>query len=464
MQNQKYAVIGLGGSGLSAVHYLTEQGAIVAVTDANANPPLADKLPAQVACHFGAIDGELLQSVDVIVISPGIDPRIPAVADAKRAGIPVISDVQLFIDALKARDTANGTRTPIIAITGSNAKSTVTTLVGEMAKTAGLITGVGGNIGTPALELLKIDAMQVAVLELSSFQLEHISHLGAQAATILNISADHLDRHDGMADYLAQKLRIFDQAHCAVICQDDAVLAQTCVDTLKQIAPMASITTTDSSLQAGRADFYLYDDGQGLALYHGADRLLATDKLKIKGKHNLLNALSALALAQAAGVPMPAMIETLTTFKGLPHRCEYVDEVQGKAYFNDSKGTNIGSTIAAIDGLGTVYGERSLALILGGMAKGQDFSELSRDVVRWVDTVYLIGVDAGHIEQGLIAGDATLADRLRHVGTLDAAVMQASQSTAKAVLLSPACASFDQFKSYGDRGEQFVQMVQDLAK
>lgn len=462
MTTKRYAVIGLGGSGLSAVNFLVEQGHTVAVTDGNANPGLADQLPDGVARHFGQIDGALLGSVDEIVISPGIDPRIEPVATAKACGIPVISDVQLFIDALQARDVAAGTHTPIVAITGSNAKSTVTTLVGEMAKAAGLVTGVGGNIGTPALELLKINNLQIAVLELSSFQLEHISHLNAAAATILNISADHLDRHDGMDDYLAQKLRIFDSAAAVVICQDDAKLADTCKNTLQNLSPNAAIISTDSSLNKSAAEFYLYDDGQGLALYHEQMRLMAADALKIKGKHNLLNALSALALGSAAGLSMTAMLSVLAEFKGLPHRCEYVDEVDGKAYFNDSKGTNIGSTIAAIAGLGTVYGEGSLALILGGMGKGQDFSELSSDVARWVDAVYLIGVDAPVIKAGLIAGDDGVQSKLVEVGTLDKAVAAASQSNAKAVLLSPACASFDQFKSYGDRGEQFVKMVQAL--
>ncbi|MFC0821126.1 UDP-N-acetylmuramoyl-L-alanine--D-glutamate ligase [Moraxella marmotae] len=462
--SKKYAVIGLGGSGLSAVDFLVKQGHQVAVTDENATPALADKLPQAVACHFGAIDGDLLLSVDGIVISPGIDPRIPAVAAAKAANIPVISDVQLFIDALKQRDAAQGKHTPIVAITGSNAKSTVTTLVGEMAKSAGIAVGVGGNIGTPALKLLDLPDMALAVLELSSFQLEHIFDLSAQAATILNISADHLDRHDGMGDYLAQKLRIFDGCHHAIICQDDPELMHTCQQTLAKLAPNASILTTDSSLTAQAADFYLYDDGIGLALYHRDQKLLSTDKLNIKGKHNLLNALSALALGTAVNLPQAAMLKTLSEFKGLPHRCEYVSEVGGKAYFNDSKGTNIGSTIAAIDGLGTVYGQHSLALILGGLGKGQDFSELASDVAHWVDTVYLIGADAKVIEQGLLLGDATLADRLIHVGTLDKAVAAASQSTAKAVLLSPACASMDQFKNYGERGEKFVAMVHKLAK
>lgn len=461
--SKKYAVVGLGRSGLSAVNFLVNHGHQVSVIDGNPSPALADQLPTAVHCHFGSLDSELLSSADQIVISPGIDPRTPSIAAAKAQGIPVISDVQLFIDALKAQDLAKATSTPIIAITGSNAKSTVTTLVGEMAKRAGVIVGVGGNIGTPALELLKIQNMALVVLELSSFQLEHISNLSAQAATILNISADHLDRHDGMADYLAQKLRIFDQCQTAIICQDDANLAKQCISTLKNSAPNHTIITTDSSLKNQAADFYLFDDGDGMALYHQDHKLLPIDQLKIKGKHNLLNALSALALGMAANLPMDAMLETLKTFKGLPHRCEYIDDIDGKAYFNDSKGTNIGSTMAAIDGLGTVYGASSLALILGGLGKGQDFSELSAYVAQWVDGVYLIGQDAPVIEQDLLKGDAHLATKIHHVGTLDRAVLAASQSAAKAVLLSPACASMDQFKNYNERGDKFVEMVHALA-
>lgn len=457
--SKKYVVIGLGSSGLSAARYLCEQGHAVAVTDTQSEPALAAKLPAEAGRHFGAIDQAILLSADTIVISPGIDPRIPAIQSAKAAGIPVISDVQLFIDALRMRDTNSGTQTPIVAITGSNAKSTVTTLVGEMAEHAGICTGVGGNIGTPALELLKIKDMALAILELSSFQLEHISQLSAKVATILNISADHLDRHEGMEDYLNQKLRIFQGCEAAVICQDDPQLSRVCQAALPSDA---QIIHTDSSLKPND-EFHLYDAGDGLALYYGHDKLMDTQKLKIKGKHNLLNALSALALGMAAQIDMSSMLQALQAFKGLPHRCEYVDEIAGKAYFNDSKGTNIGSTLAAIDGLGTVYGKQSMALILGGLSKGQDFSEMSKQVSHWVGVVYLIGQDAKLIEQGLLAGDPQLSKIINTVTTLDAAVAHASQSDVKVVLLSPACASMDQFKNYSQRGDHFVKLVQALA-
>lgn len=455
-----YVVIGLGGSGLSAVKFLTAQGHTVTVTDANPKPALADKLPAQTLTSFGAIDGEKLIKADVIVISPGIDPSIGEVVDAKKAGVPVVSDVQLFVDALQDKYAQTSKKIPIVAITGSNAKSTVTTLVGQMAKQAGKIVGVGGNIGTPALDLLAIDGLDMVVLELSSFQLEHIEKLGASVATILNLSADHLDRHGDMAGYLAQKLRIFDKAESAVICLDDENLSKSCQATLENIGEHAKIITTSGQWgNSKQADFYLTKEHQQIYLSHHQQKLLSADELLIKGKHNLLNALSALALGNSVGLPMADMLSVLRTFRGLPHRCEFVAKVSGKDYYNDSKGTNIGSTIAAIEGLGTVYGEKSLALILGGQGKGQDFRELGEFVSKFTSVVYLIGQDANLIAEGL----ANWQDiHIVYAQTLDHAVDKAYQSDAKAVLLSPACASFDQFKGYHHRGEVFVQLVQGL--
>ncbi|MGK8251506.1 UDP-N-acetylmuramoyl-L-alanine--D-glutamate ligase [Moraxella lacunata] len=460
-----YTVIGLGGSGLSAVQFLINQGHTVAVTDGNF-PPLADKLPSGVATYFGGIHADVLLASDKVVISPGIDPTTPAIAQAIEQGVSVVSDVQVFIENLKKRDTDNGTHTPIIAITGSNAKSTVTTLVGLMAQKSGKTVGVGGNIGTPALDLLNIDGMDMAVLELSSFQLEMMSGLGADVATILNLSADHLDRHGDMAGYLAQKLRIFDDAKNAVVWLDDKELARTCIAHLPKHAQM--ISTSGEIGEGFSADFCLKgerdDNGEGeiIWLCHNGDKLISSDEILIKGKHNLLNALSALALGSAVGLDMSAMLDVLRTFKGLPHRCEYVADVGGKVYFNDSKGTNIGATLSAIDGLGAVYGEQSLALILGGQGKGQDFAELAPFAEQFADSIYLIGQDANLIEKTL-ANSPDLASKMTQVGTLDKAVELASQSSAKVVLLSPACASLDQFKSYNERGERFVACVTALA-
>lgn len=447
-----------------SVKFLVNQGHAVAVTDGGL-PSLADKLPSGVATHFGGIDTDALLNSDKIIISPGIDPTLAPVARAIKSGVPVVSDVQVFIETLKERDKKHGTHTPIIAITGSNAKSTVTTLVGQMAKQAGKTVGVGGNIGTPALDLLDIDGMDMAVLELSSFQLEMMTELGADVATILNLSADHLDRHGDMTGYLAQKLRIFDGAKNAVIWLDDKELARSCIGHLPKDC---QITSTSGEIGEGfSADFCLKGEQQQgendeIYLCHNGNKLLSSNELLIKGKHNLLNALSALALGNAVGLPMNTMLDTLRAFKGLPHRCEFVAEFGGRAYFNDSKGTNIGATLSAIDGLGAVYGERSLALILGGQGKGQDFAELAPFADKFASVIYLIGQDADVIAQGLTSV-ADFGERLVHVGTLDKAVALASQSQSQAVLLSPACASLDQFKNYGERGDEFVKLVQALA-
>lgn len=453
-----YVVVGLGGSGLSAVKFLVAQGHAVTVVDENPKPALADKLPKSVATIFGEIGAQTLLSAECVVISPGIDPAIDAVVAAKAAQIPVISDVQLFIDTLRRRDKEQGVKTPVVAITGSNAKSTVTTLVGEMAKQAGKVVGVGGNIGTPALELLEIADMDMVVLELSSFQLEHITGLGAQAATILNLSADHLDRHGDMANYLALKLRIFDKADQMVVCVDDPSLMVACQNaniSAKVIKTCGQIVDASSD-----DDFYLLRQNEQILLCHQNDVLVSADDLLIKGKHNLLNALSALALGFAVGLDKDAMLMALKAFAGLPHRCQFVAQVGDKAYFNDSKGTNIGSTLAALDGLGAIYGEHSLALIVGGQSKGQDFAELTVLADKYADSIYLIGQDKALIEEKL-AQKITL-DRLIDADTLAVATMLASQSAAKAVLLSPACASFDQFKGYHDRGEQFMALVKSL--
>ncbi len=455
-----YVVVGLGGSGLSAVKFLVAQGHAVTVVDENPKPALADKLPKGVATIFGEISAKALLAAECVVISPGIDPAIDAVVAAKAAQIPVISDVQLFIDTLRQRDKAQGIQTPVVAITGSNAKSTVTTLVGEMAKQAGKVVGVGGNIGTPALELLEIADMDMVVLELSSFQLEHITGLGAQAATILNLSADHLDRHGDMANYLALKLRIFDKADQMVVCVDDPSLMAAC----QNANTSAKVIKTCGQIVdawGGDSDFYLLRQNEQILLCHQHDVLISADDLLIKGKHNLLNALSALALGFAVGLDKSAMLLALKAFAGLAHRCQFVAQVGDKAYFNDSKGTNIGSTLAALDGLGAIYGERSLALIVGGQSKGQDFAELTTLADKYADNIYLIGQDKAVIKEKLAQKIAL--DRLIDADTLATATTLAGQSSAKAVLLSPACASFDQFKGYHDRGEQFMALVKSLA-
>lgn len=453
--NRHYAVVGLGASGLSAVNYLTQLGHKVSVTDGD-YPVLADKLPKTVACYFGGLDETLLTTVDAIVISPGVNPAHAPIVAAKHAGIEVVSDVQLFLEECHRQNI------PIIAITGSNAKSTVTTLVGQMVLDAGIACGVGGNLGTPALDLLK-DPIQMAVLELSSFQLEHITDLQACAATILNLSPDHLDRHGTMDAYLKAKLAILDKVQTPCLGVDDEALYQACLGELDEHQKAQQITISGMPSERMMYDFGVVKQAGRLYLYHQNKLLVAADELLIKGVHNLSNALFALALGSAAGLLMPAMIDSLKRFTGLPHRCQFVKKVHGCDYFNDSKGTNVGATVAAMIGLGEVYGEQSLVLILGGQAKGQAFSELRQLIERYGYAVLTIGVDADKIANDL-AGISTPLLACEH---LDKAVQVAYQLSCKdkavrAVLLSPACASFDQFSGFVERGEVFEQLVQAL--
>ena len=449
-------VVGLGQSGLSVANYLTKQGYHVAVTDSQPTPALAEQLPAAVDIRqFGAIDAELLQQAARIIISPGISLDTDAVAAARRANIPVVSDIQLFCEACTV---------PIVAITGSNAKSTVTTLVGQMAADAGVNVGVGGNIGVPALNLLANSDMQLAVLELSSFQLETVTNLGAQVATVLNMSPDHLDRHGDMLGYHQAKHRIFQGAKSVVINREDALTRPLVADNLPRLS--TGIHAPD------KGHYGLITDPEGqIYLARGTERLLSADKLQIKGRHNLLNAQAALALGELAGLPLDSMLNTLQQFTGLEHRCQYVATAAGLDYFNDSKGTNIGSTMAAIEGLGAVYAPKDgkLLLILGGQGKGQQFGELTPFINKYVSQVLFIGEDAKQIEQHLRATKLSDEVALHQCQTLESAfatiqqVTISSLSQVQAVLLSPACASFDQFSGYAARGEHFSQLVSQLA-
>lgn len=448
-------VVGLGQSGLAAAQYLAVQGYCVAVTDGQSAPVLANKLPATIAIRqFGALDADLLLQATRIIISPGISLEHPAVAAARQANIPVVSDIQLFCDACQV---------PIVAITGSNAKSTVTTLVGQMAADTGINVGVGGNIGIPALSLLANPDMQLAVLELSSFQLETVTNLGAEVATVLNMSPDHLDRHGDMLGYHQAKHRIFQGAKSVVINRDDSLTRPLVADNVPRISTGIDAPDQDNYGLVTEPDGQIY-------LARGTERLLSADKLPIKGRHNLMNAQAALALGELAGLPIASMLTTLQQFKGLEHRCQYIATASNLDYFNDSKGTNIGSTMAAIEGLGAVYAPKDgkLLLILGGQGKGQQFGELSPFINKYVSQVICIGEDSRLIEQHLRA--ATLSDEvmLHQCETLDGAfvtikqVTESSLSQVQAVLLSPACASFDQFSSYAARGDYFSRLVEQL--
>ncbi len=437
-------VAGLGISGVSAVNFLHERGYQVAVTDSRAHPPGHDQIPVGIQTSFGQLDTELLLQAEEIILSPGLAPQLPEIQQAIAKGIPVVGDIQLLRRA---------TEVPIVAITGSNAKSTVTTLIGLMAKEAGKKVAVGGNLGRPALDLLK-DQPELIILELSSFQLETTSLLNAEVAVVLNMSEDHLDRHGDMLGYHAAKHRIFQGVKKVVFNRDDALSRPLVPD----VVPVQSF-----GLNAPDMNQYgvLRDTDGTLWLARGRERLLNSTEMYIQGTHNIANALACLALGEAIGLPLNSMLETLKSFKGLAHRCEYVDTVNNVRYYNDSKGTNIGATLAAIEGLGAAIAPRKgkVVVILGGQGKGQDFKALRAAVQQYVKTVVLIGEDALKIEQSIKGSTEILK-----VATLQEAVQlcHAKADAEDVVVLSPACASFDMFKGYDDRGHQFVACVKAL--
>jgi UDP-N-acetylmuramoylalanine--D-glutamate ligase len=438
-------VAGLGVSGVATVNYFYQKGYQVVVTDSRAQPPGREQIPAAVQTSFGKLDLELLLQAEEIILSPGLAPQLPEIQAAIAHGIPVISDIQVL---------HRETRLPIIAITGSNAKSTVTTLFAEMLQNAGKKVAVGGNLGRPALDLLQDDA-EIIVLELSSFQLETTTHLAAQAAVVLNMSEDHLDRHGDMLGYHAAKHRIFQGCKSFVYNRDDGLTRPLVADQI----PAISFGLNAPDLK----QYGVLRDAQGqMFLARGTQRLLASQQMYMQGSHNVANALACLALGELLGLPLEGMLDTLKHFQGLEHRCQYVAELRGVRYYNDSKGTNVGATLAAISGLGQALAAQQgkVLLILGGQGKGQDFSPLSAALAQYARHVVLIGEDANQIEAALSA-----AISRQHVSSLADAVAQCQQhaQSGDAVLLSPACASFDMFNSYIDRGQQFVQCVKNLS-
>jgi UDP-N-acetylmuramoylalanine--D-glutamate ligase len=439
--NRIKAVVGTGITGLSVARFFAEKQQAFVLLDTRLVPPNIEKIKAEfsdITIELGELNIDTLRSCDEIIVSPGVSLETPALVAAKSAGIPVIGDIELFVRYAKA---------PIVAITGSNAKSTVTTLVGEMAAHAGFNVAVGGNLGTPALELLN-DEVELYVMELSSFQLETVSKLNAKAATILNISADHLDRYADMRAYILAKLRVYFGAENIIVNRND----------LLTHPPLAA--KSRSIFFGGKADFGgfgLMDENGEPYLAQNLNPLMPAAELKIRGKHNVDNALAALALGSAAGIPMRSMLETLKVFRGLRHRCEFVATIAGVEFYNDSKGTNIGATLAAITGL-----ERrpaKLIVILGGEGKGQNFSDLTPALKESLCRLVLIGRDASIIANAV--GDASPYEFASSMqDAVKKSFEQASQGDA--VLLSPACASFDMFKNYEDRGDKFCAAVEEL--
>lgn len=431
-------VVGLGASGASAIRYLAARGDDIVATDSRAAPAGIGTLRAacpQVELRLGGFDAPPpLSQYTQAVVSPGVSLDEPLLRELRSAGVEIVGDVELF---------ARQAHAPVVAITGSNGKSTVTTLVGEMARQAGRKVGVGGNLGTPALDLILGDH-DLYVLELSSFQLETTSSLRPAAAVWLNLSEDHLDRHGTMEAYAAAKARVFNGAARGIVNRDDAVVLRH--------APANAVGFTLGVPDDG--DYGLIDHAGARWLAQGAAPLLPLSALRVQGLHNAANALAALAAADAVGLPRPAALAALRTFAGLPHRCQWVADTAGVTWINDSKGTNVGATLAALQGL-----PGPIVWLGGGQGKGQDFGPLRQPLADKGRAAVLFGEDAARIEQALQG-----ALPMERVADLDVAVTRAAvlARAGDCVLLSPACASLDQFHNYIERGERFCQRVREL--
>lgn len=445
MQRDLHVIVGMGATGLSCAEYLSERGISFAIMDTRSQPPQQEafqKMYPDVQVVTGRLDSGLLDRAEKIILSPGVSLKEPAIARQLSQGIPVVGDIELFLQA---------TKKPIIAITGTNAKSTVTTLVGLMVEAAGFEAGVGGNLGTPALALLKQESAEVYVLELSSFQLETTYSLAAHVATVLNITPDHMDRYDTLEDYRQAKLRVYN--HCQVaVCNRD--------DPLTDCGSAYSVSKVQFTLQAPQAnEFGLVQHNNETYLAHGGRLLLPVRELPVLGKHYQANVLAALAIGHSFGLPYEPMLETLKAFKGLAHRCQLVRERHHVSWYNDSKGTNVGATLAAIEGLGSEI-KGKVVLIAGGVGKNADFSPLLPALQKYVRSVVLIGEAARDLAD-TVSGqvDYSLAT------SMEEAVLQAGNlaQPGDSVLLSPACASFDMFKNYEHRGDVFAQIVERLS-
>lgn len=452
-QGQSILIVGLGASGASSLRHLAPLGARLTVTDSRATPPGVDALRTQYPDVRFVLGGfaapQPLSQFKLAVVSPGVSLDEPFVRELAAAGVAIIGDIELFARALQAQ--ASGSAPQVVAITGSNGKSTTTTLVGEMAKAAGLRVAVGGNLGLPALDLLAAD-IELYVLELSSFQLETTHSLRCKAAAFLNLSQDHLDRHGSMAHYGDVKARIFEGCETAVVNREDPATWRASAATRTLSFGVNDAAEGQYGLRQVESDTWLCAPDPQTHLTAQALRLA---DLKIFGLHNAANALAALALADAAGIAREASLRALREFKGLAHRCEFVASVAGVDYFNDSKGTNVGSTLAALLGL-----PAPIVWLGGGQGKGQSFIELRAALAQKSRAAVLFGEDAARIE-----ADVSGAAPIYREPDMRAALARARAlaQPGDRVLLSPACASFDQFKSYVDRGEQFRAAVRELA-
>ncbi|MDT8451496.1 MAG: UDP-N-acetylmuramoyl-L-alanine--D-glutamate ligase [Gammaproteobacteria bacterium] len=431
-------VVGLGVTGLSVVRYLRRLGERVVVVDSRDLPPgmneLKEKYP-DVELYTGKFKSALFTSARRIVVSPGVSMSEPALKKAKEQGVEIAGDIDLFAHEVTA---------PVVGITGSNGKSTVTTLLAEMAKCAGIDVAIGGNIGTPVLEIVD-DNYELYVLELSSFQLDTLQSLPMEVAVVLNISPDHMDRYDDLNSYVMSKHEIYRNAKTCVVNRDDELAGN---------QTFACAHTVGFSLkQPGNNDFGLCEYEGVSWLCRGTERVLSVDEIKVKGAHNIANVLAALALGTVLTIPDRFMVEAIKNFSGLEHRTQWVIEKHGVNWFNDSKGTNVGASIAAIEGLPGKH-----VLIAGGDGKGADFSPLATVAAQHLRAVVLIGRDAekiGAVLNGLVP--------VVYAADMDEAVIKAANlaQAGDNVLLSPACASFDMYRNFEHRGQVFMEAVRE---
>lgn len=435
-------ILGLGLTGLSVARHLHAQGKSVALADTREQPPMLAQLRAlypNAPVWLGPLDFQHWQGISEIVISPGLSLADPALDAARAAGIPIVGDIELFARVAQA---------PIVAITGSNGKTTVTSLVGEMARRAGVAVKVGGNLGTPALDLLDPQA-ELYVLELSSFQLESTMQLNAKVATVLNISADHLDRHGNLPNYLRAKQRIYFGAAHLVVNQNDPLTQPP----LGRESKVVRFGLNEPDLN----DFGVRIEQGEAYLAHGLKALLPVKALAMRGDHNVSNALAALALGNAAGLPMAAMVATLETFSGLPHRCQFVARYNEVDFYNDSKATNVGAAVAALNGLASVTQKQ--VLIAGGDGKGASFDDLRAPLAQHVRALVTLGKDGLQLAQ--VCPEHIPHQHCRSMAEAVAVAVHWALP-GDAVVLSPACASLDMFNNYEDRGDQFIQQVEAL--
>ena len=450
-KDQSVLVLGLGETGLSMVRWLSAQSARLRVADSRSEPPGLDKVGQYVPAgqiYCGNFNDALFDGIELIAISPGVPLRDPAVARAVARGIEVVGDIELF-----ARSLPKDNRPHILAITGANGKTTVTSMVEHLCNAAGKDAVAAGNISPAVLDIVLergVNQPEVWVLELSSFQLETTNSLNADAATVLNISEDHLDRYASMNEYVSTKARIFSDCGVQVLNRDDE-------RSISMAREDCEVITFGLDAPDAASDFGIENASGEAWLVQGDSRLLKASEMQMVGMHNVANALAALALSRAIDFPMSILLEALRSFKGLPHRVERVAEMSGITYYDDSKGTNVGATVAALQGLGC-----KVVLIAGGEGKGQDFAPLIPAVAQHARAVVLIGRDAP-----LIAADLNgCGVDVLYAEDMNDAVQLATRlaKSGDAVLLSPACASFDMYRNYEHRAEIFVEAVHRLTR